>query len=422
VSLLVLLACDPGTNLVDTKPLVLALSGRSFVADDGRPLDVTATVTLSRGVATGEVAFASTAGRFEPATATLVDGAASSTFRCDVSVDARCTGRIEVSATWESLEGRRTITLQRVFRSDGRVADAGSLETDAGSVNEDAGRVDAGPVDAGRVDAGPVDAGHGSVWVFANLANTSDQQSRVALNLDGDAQPFLFPSGATGLRVRGNGFIYQYGGQVWEATPDDWSVYASGDAGGNDVLLPTVCESSVMESSSDGRWAYQCRYGDGGVFDGDTGVQLGSTQFFSALTPLGLFSIADVNVPSNSLLRGDIDRYDGDGGVYFGVWLFAAQALELHHGTLGTRNPTVVGRYAIPADAGYNPAYDSTTLAPNLSVWLVIRSANEIWEVPLEPGQPRLVFRLDGTMVSQPFAMPPVRYPDLSWAGLASRP
>lgn len=405
----VLVACEPNSSLLDVKPLQLSLAGPASVRDDGRPIELTATVTLSRGVATGNVTFTSTAGHFEPETRALADGVTSSVFTCDVLTDARCTGRLEVTATWGALEGRRTISVQPV-----RVPDAGT---------PDAGMSDGGTTDAGTTDAGTTDAGEGAVWVVSPLANTADQQSVVAQNLDGHARPFLFPRGATNVRVRGTGFIYQNGGQVFEAIPDDWSVYASGDAGGNDVLLPTVCAPLQLETSADGRWAYTCASGDGGVFDGWTGLELVPQPSFAAFTPLGVFSFISVNnLPSNALFRSSAARYDGDGGVYFGAWLFADRQLELHHVSLtGVRTSTVVGRYVFP-DAGYDPYTDATTIGPNLSVWITIRSANEIWEAPLEPGQPRLVFRLDSTLRSQPLSVPPVLYPQPGAAGLISNP
>jgi hypothetical protein len=383
-----------------------------LIPDDGRRIEQTATVTLSRGVATGSVTFTSTGGSFEPPSPALVDGAAKSTFSCDVGRDSRCRGPVEVRATWESLEATRTILVQRVARPDAGAPDAGV----------DGGAPDAGDVDAGGMDAGSAPGRRGDVWIFSTLANTPDQQSLVAINLDGDAGPFLLPVDAINCRVRGDSFIYQLGEHAFEATPDDWSVYTSGDAGGNDVLLPTVCVPATMETSADGRWAYTCWDG-GGVFDGDTGALLSNSRL-SAITPYGVFDILqDGRSPSNSLMVSSLDRYDGDGGLLYAAWLFGEGRLELRRVPLAMTPylSTAVGDYALP-DAGYDMVFDPGAIAPDGTLWIATRATREIWQVPLKPGSPRLVFRFDNSMTSRPLAMPPELYPALGRAGMSARP
>lgn len=178
-------ACNntqPGVNT-----LVLSLSLRQ-INNQGQQTALTVQATDDKGVAgSGQVNLSANAGFFTATSLTLTNGTATANYSCPAAADARCSGLVNVSATWT--------TKNNLTQSTG-VLVSGAVTGDAGA---DGGQPDGGGYDAGP--SGPLSLTASKNPIFYNVGDFSDVTAQIdggsgghsiafATNLGG----FVFPT------------------------------------------------------------------------------------------------------------------------------------------------------------------------------------------------------------------------------------
>lgn len=131
-------ACGPGKT---APALVVSAKPRSIDNKGGKSIIKVEATDASGKVGLGEVTITSQAGSHAAGTTlTLVDGAASTEFTCDASLDPTCSGSVTIEATWVSAG----------VKASGSV----SVSVFTASTGVDAGTDGGGTFDGGVVDGG----------------------------------------------------------------------------------------------------------------------------------------------------------------------------------------------------------------------------------------------------------------------------
>ncbi|MCY1047082.1 hypothetical protein OV208_37620 [Corallococcus sp. bb12-1] len=183
-----LTAC-PGNEDPDEplEPVLRISPSPAAISDDGQTSTLSITATDKDGnpgtgsfyldAAAGLVDTESATGGSKAQTFTLVDGKASTTFRCEKALDVGCTGDVTITGTWAGINKTTRVTVRPA-----------STQTDAGT---DGGtKVDAG-TDAGtKPDGGTTDAGTDGGIVVSDpaevtfVSSTKDKLNILSSNVD----------------------------------------------------------------------------------------------------------------------------------------------------------------------------------------------------------------------------------------------
>ncbi|RYZ33724.1 MAG: hypothetical protein EOO71_41225 [Myxococcaceae bacterium] len=179
------LAACPGDQEPDEplEPVLRISPNPAAITDDGQTSTLSITVTDKDGnpgtgsfyldAAAGLVDTGNATGGLKAQTFTLVDGKASTTFRCEKALDVGCAGDVAITGTWAGINKTTRVTV----RPASTQTDAG---TDGGTKTD--GGTDGGSKTDGGTDGGPIQTSDPAEVSF--VSSTKDKLGILSSNID----------------------------------------------------------------------------------------------------------------------------------------------------------------------------------------------------------------------------------------------